>query len=407
MADQLTADLESLKINRDEPQRPPGSGGFVRVLIWLVVVGALVGVGVYAYPKLQAQIFKTEVSMTEISVISPAQAATQLTATGYVVPLTRSRVAPRVSARVARVLVHEGEVVTQGQTLLVLDSSNQESARGAANARVLAARARVATAEANVAEANQQAERQRPLVERGVAPRQGFEDLQARVTSLRAQVAAANAEVRAAQAEVSMLSVGISQYTVDAPLAGTILDKPPEVGEVVGPQAAVLEIADMSTLVIEVDVPETRVSMVRVGSPCEIVLDAFPGRRFRGATLEIGHRVNRSKATVPVKVRFVEANEGVLPEMSARVSFLTEALSNEQLRAAEKTIVPAAAIVSRGGQRGVFVVDNGVAHFRPVTVGPHVGEDFELQEGPDPGTRIVSHPPDTLQDGQSVKERAE
>jgi HlyD family secretion protein len=322
MADQLTADLESLKINRDEPQRPPGSGGLVRVIVWLVVLGALAAVGVYFYPKVQAAIFKTEVAMTEITVISPAQAATQLTATGYVVAMVRSRVAPRVLGRVSRVLVHEGDVVTQGQVLLELDASNQESARAAANARVLAARARVATAEANLADGTQQAERQRPLVERGVAPRQTYEDLASRASSLRAQVAAANAEVRAAQAEVAMLSVGISQYTVEAPIAGTILDKPPEVGEALSPELqSVLEIADMSSLVIEVDVPETRVAMVRIGSPCEIVLDAFPGRRFRGATLEIGHRVNRSKATVPVKVRFTEANEGVLPEMSARVSF--------------------------------------------------------------------------------------
>lgn len=407
MSDQLTADLQSLKINRDEPARPPGSGGLMKAVIWLVVLGVLVGAGVYVYPLIRAQVFKTEVTVTEISVISPAQASTQLTATGYVVPLTRSRVAPRVSGRVSRVLAREGEVVTAGQTLLELDASNQESARAAASARVLAARARVATAEANLAEGTQQMERQRPLVERGVAPRQTVEDLQARVSSLRAQVAAANAEVRAAQAEVTTLSVSIGQFTVDAPIAGTILDRPPEVGEVIGPSISVMEIADMSTLVVEVDVPETRVSLVRVGSPCELVLDAFPGRRFRGAALEIGRRVNRSKATVPVKVRFTEDNTGVLPEMSARVSFLTEALTDAQLAAAEKTIVPGSALVSRNGQRGVFVVENGVAHFQTVQVGPQVGSDYELTQGPSAGTRVVSQPPATLQDGQSVKERSE
>jgi putative ABC transport system ATP-binding protein len=84
---------------------------------------------------------------------------------------------------------------------------------------------------------------------------------------------------------------------------------------------------------------------------------------------------------------------------------LTEALSNEQLRAAEKTIVPGPSVVSRNGTRGVFIVENGVARFRAVRTGAQVGEDFELIEGPDAGTRVVARPPASLQDGQSVKER--
>ena len=206
------------------------------------------------------------------------------------------------------------------------------------------------------------------------------------------------------QAEVDALRVGQMQMTITAPIAGTILDEPAEIGEMASPQMPILEIADMTSLVVEIDVPEARLSIVQVDTPCEIVLDAFPGRRFRGQVLEIGRRVNRQKATVPVKVRFVDATEGVLPDMSARVSFLTEELSEEQLRAASRTIVPADAVVERGGRKVVFEIERGgEVRMRRVSLGERTDDGFVLVDGPEPGTRLVRNPPATLADGQSVQ----
>src|SRR5262249_41534362 len=154
--------------------------------------------------------------------------------------------------------------------------------------RTLAAEARVHTARANLAETDEQARRARGLADRQVGPLATAVDLEARSHALLATVKAAEAEGKAAGAEGATLQTALRQLTVVAPIDGTVLSKPPEVGEVVGPLTSLLELADLSqqSLVVETDVPEGRLHRVRVGGPCEIVLDAFPSRRRRGETLE-------------------------------------------------------------------------------------------------------------------------
>jgi len=403
VTDQLTNDLESLKIPRGE-SAPPPSHAFRRTIVVLAVLGGLGYGAMRWYPYLAAQVFKTTVRTAEISVVSPAQASTTLTAAGYVIPQVLSHVAPRTAGRVLRVAVHEGQAVAANQLLLELDGSDQRTSIAAARARALAAAARVAAARANLAEIRVQADRQRVLVARGVVPRSTVEDLDARIGALQAAVTAAQADVSSARADVEVQRVGLEHVTLNAPIAGTILNRPPEVGEMLSPQASVMDIADMSSLVVEVDVPEARLQLARPGSPCEIVLDAFPGRRLRGATLEVGRRVDRARATVPVKVRFVDPSDGVLPNMAARVSFLTEALSTTAMRGAERMVVPRDAVMTRGSERYVFVVEDGTVRQRTVRVGGPLDTGIELLDGPLPRAHVVLHPPATLRDGQRVRE---
>jgi HlyD family secretion protein len=401
--DHLSTDLRSLKIDREK--NPERRKPYIRAAIFAVLLVGLVMGALALWPRVEAEIFKTEVRLTTIDEVSPTAAATSLSATGYVVADRSSRVGPKASGRVAKVLVREGELVTEGQILVELDPTDQRSAVAASSSRVLAAQARAAAARANMAEVRVQAQRQRVLVEREVGPRSVLEDLEARTESLQAQVVAADAEVRAARAEMEVLRVGLGQLTVVAPLSGTILDKPVEVGEIVGQQSTLMTIADLATLQVEIDVPETRLGLVKIGGPCEIVLDAFPGRRYRGIAHEIGRQVDRAKATVAVKVRFTEPLEGVLPDMSARVSFLTTELREEALRAPAKVIVPVSAVTTRRGVQVVYVVEDGKVRAEPLRLGGRVDDGWELLEGPPAGTRIVDRPPQTLADGQSIKEQ--
>lgn len=193
--------------------------------------------------------------------------------------------------------------------------------------------------------------------------------------------------------------------TIPAPIDGTVLTRTPEVGELVGPQAPLVEIADFRSLVVETDAPEGRLHLVKIGAPCEIVLDAYPSKRYRGAALEIGQRVNRAKATIVVKVKFTDTLENVLPEMAARVSFLGQELSAEAMKEPPKQVVPASAVTERAGAKVVFVIDQGKVRMTPVTLGAALGGGFELSAGPSPGTKIVDQPLSTLQDGQKIKEK--
>jgi HlyD family secretion protein len=412
VSDQLSSDLASLSIDRSSRS----SGGAKRVLAWLAVLGAL-GYGTYTYalPQFRAQVLKTEVSVTELSTYSPMQAAVELTSSGYVEPQRVSRVGAKVPGRVSVLHVRQGQKVKSGDILLELEQADRQAGIQSAKMRAAAAEARVATARANVVETRQQAERERGLVKSGVAPAARAEDLEARVVSLTEAVRAAEAEVKAANAEVAALKVDLGYMQVHAPMDGTVINKPPEVGEVVGSDLgtvasdsdqAVIELADFNTLMVETDIPESRLHMVTIGSPCDIALDAFPTRRYRGEAVEINPKVDRAKATVGVKVKFVDPPEGVLPDMSARVSFLSKAMDEAQLKEKPKTVVPSSALVDRSGTKVLFVLeDDGVVRMRNVTIGAELGGGFEVVDGPAAGTRVVANPPETLADGQRVKEK--
>src|SRR5690606_30174007 len=177
----------------------------------------------------------------------------------------------------------------------------------AARARVMSAEANVATARANLQEVEQQLAREIEAAKTGVSGAAVADDLARRVESMSAAVKAAQAQVRAAQAEVQALGIMRTSYTVTSPIDGRVVNKPPQPGEIVGPAmggiASALggvEITDFASLMVETDVPEGRLSMIKVGGPAEIALDAFAGRRFRGEVAEIIPKVDRAKATVPV-----------------------------------------------------------------------------------------------------------
>lgn len=379
----------------------------------VAVVGALgAGAWVFGSKYIEAKVFKREIAVTEITMTSPAQASVDLTTTGYVAPQRVSQVAAKVYGRVTKVHVKQGQHVNEGDVLLELDPIDQQAAIASAEARVAAARARVGAAKAGQTATAMQAKRARALVEGNVGAKATAEDLEAQAASLAEQARASEAEVRAAQAEVAALRVGLKNLTLTAPISGTVLSKPPEVGENLGMMATglsaaggTIEIADLTTMVVETDVPEQRLQLVQIGRPAEIVLDAYPSKRYRGKALELLPRLNRSKATGTVKVLFVDPAEGVLPDMSARVSFLTKELDAAEMKEPPKLVVPGRAVAERNGAKVVFVIEGERVRMTPIQVVAPSGGGFEITGGPPAGTRVVLDPPGDLGDGQLVKEK--
>jgi RND family efflux transporter MFP subunit len=409
MSDQLSTDLASLRIDRGA-KNPEGRGPLRYVLWTAVLAAAAVAAFVAAKPRLEAAFYKTEVDVTEIALVSPAQASVELTSTGYVVPQVVSLVGAKIPGRVAAVHVKEGDEVKAGDLLLELDSADFQAAKRNAETRVAAARARAQAARASKAEIEVQYDREKRLVAEGVSPKANAENLQARVNALEENVKAADAEVVAALSEVRTAEVNLGYLRIFSPITGRVVNKPPQMGELVGALTLTpltIEIADMTTLMVETDVPEARLEQVKAKAPCEIVLDAYPSRRFRGEVYEVSPKVNRQKATVQVKVRFVDATDDVLPDMSARVSFLSAPLDEQSMKQAPKLVVPASAVVDRGGVKMVYVVDGERVKLVPVTLGAPFGSGFELSSGPHSGTRVVKNPPAELGDGQKIKQRGE
>jgi HlyD family secretion protein len=403
VSDQLSSDLASLRIAREDA--PPSRLG--RTLVVLALVAGLLGAGwVWGYPYVQARIFKPEVDVTQIALVSPAEADVQLTSTGYVVAQRISRVGAKITGTLAKIHVEQGDVVEAGQVIAELEAADMEAALKTARSRVALAKAQAATAKAELADALRKAKRERGLASQGVAAAETADDLEARAGAADTQLKAANAAVKAAQAEVEALSVNLDYLEVTAPISGTVVSKPATQGELVGQMAATIaELADFSSLVVETDVPEARLHLVHEGGPCEIMLDAFPGKRYRGRIREITPRVDRAKATITVKVEFLDATDRVLPDMAARVNVLAKELEAGAVDEPAKVVVPAVAIAERNGAKVVFVLEDELVRMYPITLGEPVGSGFELVEGPPAGTTLVREPSAELADGQKVSRK--
>jgi multidrug efflux pump subunit AcrA (membrane-fusion protein) len=155
----------------------------------------------------------------------------------------------------------------------------------------------------------------------------------------------------------------------------------------------------MSTLEVEADVSESNLSKIRVDQPADITLDAFPELHLAGTVSRMVPTIDRSKATLLVKVRFSERDPRVLPDMSAKVAFLSKAVPPEDRQAV--TSVQAAAIATRDGKSVLFVLDGEKVRQVAVTQGRKLGELVEIR-GVKAGDKVVLTPDAKLQDGATV-----
>ncbi|MFQ6009311.1 MAG: efflux RND transporter periplasmic adaptor subunit, partial [Candidatus Zixiibacteriota bacterium] len=191
---------------------------------------------------------------------------------------------------------------------------------------------------------------------------------------------------------------------------GTILTKNADVGEMVAPFASsasskgsVVTLADMNSLEVEADVAESNIQKVTVGQRCEIILDAYPNKRYPGYVKKIVPTADRARATVLTKVAFLQKDNRVLPEMSARVNFFADTTGFTETQSRTVVAVPKEAITHRNGQKVVFKVEGNSVTATPVQTGRELGSMTEIISGLSQGESVVLSPPGKMVSGQKVE----
>ena len=417
--DRLADELASLRLDRGSSRNGSTSsrgsrkddgrrGGLVGWIAALLILGALGVGGFFIYREGSGRIFSEDVELGAVTLMSPAQSDVTLVATGYVYARKKANVSPKTGGRLAKLNVDEGSVVKEGEIIAELESSDAQAQLQQLRADIASARAKVDRARADLADATTRFNREKELLAKGAGTQMAFDDAKARVESARTTLVSAEADVGSVEARQKAVAVAIENTKVRAPFNGTVLRKLAEVGEVIAPFTlnGIITLASLDDLEVQADVAEAQFHKVKVGTPAEIILDAFPDKRFRGLVSEVRPMVDRSKAAVTVKVRFTDPSAGVLPDMAAKVSFLTKVLDDAALKAAPKLVAPADAVVDRGGRKVLFTIDDGHARAVPVSVrGPFGDSGVELADGPMTGTKVIRHPSDQIRDGVSVKEK--
>jgi HlyD family secretion protein len=278
----------------------------------------------------------------------------------------------------------------------------------AASANVAVARASLEQAEAENRDASSSLKRTQDLVRQKFVSEAALDTAKARADRATAGISSAKAGLQVADANARNAKVSVDYTAIRAPFDGIILSKSANVGDLVTPfssaadsKGAVVSMADMSTLEVEADVSESSLSKIRVNQPCEITLDALPDARFRGTVSRIVPTVDRAKATVMTKVHFDVIDARILPEMSAKVSFLSQAVTAEQQQAI--LAVSADALTQRAGASVVFVVRDGKAAQVDVTPGRKIGDLTAITGEVKTGEKAILMPTQELKPETPVK----
>ncbi len=395
-------DLSKLRIDRS---LAPVQTRRRRRWLWLTAIAVVVILG-GAWFALQPR--AVAVQTTPIVTTYPSQQFVVLNSTGYVVAQRKAAISSKASGRLEWLGVAEGTRVKAGEVIARLDARDVAAQLDAALANVMVAKAALEQAEAENRDAAVSLKRTQDLVAKRFLAESALDQAKARADRAVAGVASGKAALVAAGANSKNARVAVDYTQIRAPFDGIILSKSANVGDLVTPfssaadsKGSVVSMADMSTLEVEADVAESSLSKIQVGQPAEVTLDALPDARFRGSVSRMVPTVDRAKATVMTKVRFDAIDPRVLPEMSAKVSFLSQPITAEQQK--PLTAVSPEALAQRDGRTVVLVVRDGKAVEVPVTPGSRIADLTAISGEVKTGEKAVLKPGPELKNGALVK----
>jgi HlyD family secretion protein len=396
-------DLSKLTIDKERYSAAPKKG---RGRFWLVTGIAILLLALVGWKLALNR--SVEVEVATVSLVYPSQTFSLLNASGYVVAQRKAAVASKATGRLEWLGVEEGSVVKSGQLLARLENRDVGATRAQAAANLATAKSNLAQAQVEQKDAARNLKRNKELVAQGIISQSDYDSAEARYNRDVAATAGARTSINSAQAALAGAEAGLDYTLIRAPFDGVVLTKNADVGDIVSPlaaaanaKAAVVTLADMGSLEVEADVSESNLAKVRVGQPCEILLDALPESRFRAVLHTIVPTADRSKGSVMVKVRFLDRDPRVLPEMSAKVAFLERPVGPGEGK--PRVALPPAAVVKRDGKSVVFLLRGDKVIETALTLGAKVGDLVEVLSGVKAGERVAIKPLEKLHDQSRVK----
>jgi HlyD family secretion protein len=444
----LNQRLRSLKIDRDSAPSPSVKNRSPKLL--LLGVAALLALLALGYAFLFSGAKTISVAAVTVDNSGGAsQGESVLSASGYVVAHHKIAVGAKVMGRVAWIGVEKGDTVQSGQVLVRLEDTEFRAQVNQANANLEAAQARldqlrtgsrpqeklkdkaaVLQAEANLKTAEADYQRSETLYRAGVASKAELDHALAQRDTAAALVEAARQsssmtdigpraeEIRAAAAQVQQMKAALdyaqtqlAATEIKAPVAGTVLERIVERGEMVSPSAfggsgartSVVDLADLTDLQIELDISQSDFARLKMGQRAEIIPEAFSNLRYTGFIEEIAPEANRAKSTVQIKVKVENPNEHLRPEMNARVNFLSEKTTNSDSKPAARVLVPKQAVLRKDGSSFVFVVKGNRVEQRTIRPGDEMGESYYVLDGLSGNESVAIAGVEKLRDGDRVK----
>jgi len=401
--------LNQLRIDRGASEE--ASPSRVRLWVGLAIVLLLAGAALF---WILGRGEATQVVVVPARAIPAVGSGTSvLDATGYVTARRQATVSAKITGKVRTLLIEEGQRVAEGEVLATLDDAEARAEVDLRRAQVEAARAGLAEIRSALANAEREFERQRGLEASNLISASVLDATRTQAEALRARLASQQSEVKVTEETLQGARVQLDNTIVRAPFAGVVTVKAAQPGEMISPISAgggsirtgIGTIVDMDSLEIQVDVSEAYINRVQAGQPVEAVLNAYPDWRIPAEVIAIVPTADRSKATVKVRIALRTKDSRIVPEMGVRVAFLEEHPGIAGTSAASPVrgvLVPPAAIRQDAGADVIYVMLEGRAQRRAVTLGGVQGDVRQVQSGVAAGESVIVDAPLTLKDGDAV-----
>lgn len=399
--------IDQLKIDRSAP--PPES----RSRTWLLLLAGVVIIALFAWfffgGSGGAVLVETDVARKPPSA---AVASSVLDASGYVVARRQATVSSKVTGKVLEVLVEEGMSVTKDQVVATLDDSTQQAQLAVAVSQAESSRATLNEIGAQLTNARKERGRLRDLAEQGLASQASLDSAEARHDELAARLETGRENVGVAESNILLARDALSNMTIRAPFSGMVVTKNAQPGEMISPISAgggftrtgICTIIDNDSLEIEVDVNEAYIQRVEAKQRVSAVLDAYPNWRIPAEVIAIIPTADRQKATVRVRIGFLERDSRILRDMGVKVSFLGTEMPAETTREIHGVMIAGAALRSDESGDFVWIVRNGSAERRSVDLGgPRDRPQVLIRTGLVAGDTVVRTSEAPLTPGKSVK----
>jgi len=403
------ADLAGLRIDRDDAG-DARAGQTAKRVVMIAAVAALLIAGI-ALVSARSGSFAPEVNVGAARLRAGGGPSAILTANGYVVAQRKAAVASKATGRLAELFVEEGSVVKSGDVLGRLEHADYDADVVKARADYEVGLARLVTARRDSVYKHSEFERQEKLLPAGLTDQATYDRAKNEFDLVSLGIRESEAAVRSLKGALDFALANQEYTNIRAPFDATVLRKNAEIGEIVAPvsvgamsaRGAIVEIADMASLEVEVDVNEAYIARIQIGQRAEIRLDAYTSRPYAGYVRQIVPTANRQKATVVVKVAFDTLDRFVLPEMGAKVTFQESAPAEENAPPPMQVFVPKGAITERDGRGAVLVVEDGRVRTAVVETGIAENNEVEIRSGLRGGESIVLSPDAKLVDGARVR----
>lgn len=399
----LDSALNDLRIDPDDREQESNKK-FYYIVFLLLLISIIVILSFISIQKGTAK-----VSVVKAQVVDSSQGYAVLNASGYVTPRRRATIAAKITGRLTELYVEEGMRVKENQVLAKLDDTDAQARLLTTKTDLEVARAATEDIKVNLDNARRNLQRFQDLYSTGVVSEQQLDDSQRLVDSLTAQLDMARKQVAASQARLAATQTDLLNYTIIAPFAGIVVSKDAQIGEIVSPVSAgggftrtgIATIVDMESLEIEVDVNESYIAQVTVGQEVTAVLDAYPEWKIPARVRTIIPTADRQKATVKVRISFVELDPRILPDMGVKVTFIGQIESSTQKQ--DIVLVPIEAVVTKNNKTVIYVLKYGNVNEVAVTIGNTRGNMLEVIAGITPNDEIIIGDLSNLSDGQRAR----